>query len=127
MMKQLFYRILIRANWFYKEVVKEADHFMVFFYTIFAFSMFIVFYVWGIGLFLKRQLMGSEFIFREWEMLLTGVIVIGLNLFLFWRERAKWEKLFKKSDLKFNKYDIGVIIYVTLAFFTFFFNVWQLG
>ena len=125
MMKQLFYRILIRANWFYKEVIKEPDHYMVFFYTIFAFSMFIVFYVWGFCLYLARQLFEGQFVFGIWEILLIGVTVIGLNLFLFWRRREEWEKLFKKSDLKFNKYDIGVIIYVTLAFFTYFFNVWQ--
>lgn len=123
--KHFINRLLRRIHWFYKNVIKETDEFMVFYYTIFAFSMFIVFYLWGLVILIERKI-GIDFLeYDKMKYFLFALGIVGMIMFYFWRKKKDWEKFFKESRLQFNKYDIAVLLYVVLSFFTFFYNLLQ--
>ncbi len=124
-MKKFFNRVLIRIYWFYNKVIKEQDSFMLFFYTSFAFTMFIVFYVWGLILFVERKTI-LDFPDGIAKLLVPGGLVLLVSLIFFFKRRERNEALMREeSNKKFDKVDIGVIAYIVMAFFTFFYNVVQ--
>lgn len=124
-MKKFFNRVLIRIYWFYNKVIKESDSFMLFFYTIFAFTMFIVFYVWGLILFIERKTI-LDFPDGIAKLLVPGGLILLVSLIFFFKRRERNEALMREeSNKKFDKVDIGVIAYIVMAFFTFFYNVVQ--
>lgn len=120
-----FNRVLVRTYWFYEKIVREDDDFMKFYYTSFAFSMFIVFYSWGLLLFLERKTKLDFSHIGITKYLIPAIIILGLCLTSLYIKRTKVEKLVKNTKLEFNIYDIVVIIYVFLSFFSFFFNLVQ--
>ena len=123
MIKSLFNRLLIRIFWFYENIINERDDFMKFYYTVFAFSMFIVFYLWGGIIFLERTMDIDLLEYNKIKYFSFAVLITGAFMYFFWRNRAKWERIFKKKELSFNLYDVGVISYIFFSFFAFFYNL----
>lgn len=122
MVKKIYNRILARMYWFYDKIIKEADDSMKFYYMAFAFSMSIVFFIWGIMLFIERKTHFSPFEGKA-RFLIPGILVLATSLISFYRNRKTIEKRVRKIKLSFNYYDVGVVIYIILAFFTFFYNL----
>lgn len=121
--QKVFNRVLTRTYWFYEKIIKEDDNFMKFYYTVFAFSMFIVFYLWGLLLFLERK---TELDFSAYGMmkyLLPAIIILGFGLAIFYKKRPRVEKTMKDANLKFNVYDVVTIVYIGLSFLSFFYNL----
>ncbi len=124
-MKKFFNRVLIRIYWFYNKVIKESDSFMLFFYTSFAFTMFIVFYVWGLILFIERKL-NIQYDFGVKKFLLSLGVIMTFFIIYFFRRRQKFEEMLSKDfDCRFNNYDIGVIAYIVMSFIVCIYNVVQ--
>ena len=108
--------LLGRVYLFYKNVIKERDDFMLFYYTVFAFSMFIVFYSWSIIICLR--------IFGIFELGLTFGIQIGLlaiillpTMYYFFKNRDFYVSIMEEhGKTKFSWFDIVILFYILLSF-----------
>ncbi len=123
--KLFFYRILSRCYWFYIKVIKESDPFMSFLYTIFAYTMFFVFYLWALLFYYDRK-SGSHFLNGMDKLLPTAILTITISFIYFFKRRKTIEKMLKADvNRTFDKLDLLVIGYILLAFFTCFYNVYK--
>lgn len=113
-MKKLALKVLSICYWFYGF---EKDNWMRYYYTIFAFSMFIVFYFWGIAHTLGNILDISVLQIDKARYTIFAFSVIGLSFMFFYRQRKFMEK--RLSSIMIEKRDISFYFAVMFIVFSF--------
>ncbi len=108
-------------DWFYKSIIKESDSFMRFFYSAFAFSMFIVFYLTGILLFIGKRANIKIFEWNFYRFIFMAFSIILICLSFFFVNRIYFEKEIKMRQ-KSSYLDTFVIIYILFSFIIFYIN-----
>jgi len=114
-------RVLSLTNRFYKRI--ESDTIMQFEYTLFAFAMYIVFYLWGLLLWIylitRISLLKMSYLYFLYALPVFMLIYLYL-----YRNKIKVLKDIERSDnISLGIKDIFVLAYVFMSFPFFYFSV----
>lgn len=123
--KKFFNRVMYRNYWFYRNVIKESNSFMQYYYASFAYSMYIVFYIIGLILFIGRK---TEIEVLQWNRIrltIVAFLIIIINLTYFFSNRINIEHEIKKKS-KMPLYDVIAVIYIVFSFIVFFISIYRL-
>lgn len=123
MIFDLVKRVFYRNYWFYWNVIGEKDKIMTFYYSAFAFSMYVIFLFWGGLNYLAYYTESEIFNLGQLGKVIGAFVILGLFIFFFFKGRKSIEKEAQAFKEPFIWKDVIVLIYIIFCFIFYFISM----
>ena len=123
MIRKFIHRLFLRIYWFYDQVIKESNQDLRFYFTTFAISFLLFFYI--------NFILALVYVWTRWsflnldrtEMMVFIILFLALTIYSFYQKKNFFLKKTKTFDEPFGKGDVAILAYVIIGLYLSYYTI----